>query len=89
MTTAIVPTIIPAIETAEMMLMMFCFFFENKYRRAMKSGRFTVLKTGCKFSFMEQLVYVINVIQTIVDKKIQLGNNPHIFSNSSSQLTPD
>ncbi len=37
-----VPTIIPATEMAEIMLMMFCFFLENKYRSAMKSGKFNL-----------------------------------------------
>jgi hypothetical protein len=41
-TSAMVPTIIPNTEIAEIMLIMFCFFFENKYRSAMNSGRFNV-----------------------------------------------
>jgi hypothetical protein len=40
MTRARVPTIIPAIEIHDMMLMIFCFFFETKYRFAINRGKF-------------------------------------------------
>jgi hypothetical protein len=42
-TSAIVPTMIPPTEMAEMMLMIFCFFFETKYLLAMNNGKFNVL----------------------------------------------
>jgi len=35
-----VPTIIPPTEIAEIILIIFCFFFETRYRFAMKNGRF-------------------------------------------------
>jgi hypothetical protein len=40
---AIVPITIPPTDIADIMLTIFCFFFETKYLRAIKSGKFKLV----------------------------------------------
>jgi hypothetical protein len=49
---AIVPIATPKTEIPEMILITFCDFFENKYRRAMKNGKYMVLRLLVVFLFM-------------------------------------
>ena len=66
---------------AEIMLMMFCFFFETKYLLAMKSDNFNLLKfKNQAVSGMKQLVDFFDVVETVVDVKFEFGNNPERFT---------
>ena len=66
-----VPVMIPNTEIAEIILIIFCFFFETRYRRAINSGKFKTAKFIEVFiSGMDQFVNVINIIEAVVDKKL-------------------
>lgn len=95
-TSAIVPTIIPPTEIAEMMLIMFCFFFETRYLRAINSGKFKILfieierifQTDIEFRLrFNKFIDVVNIIETIVDIEFKFGNNAQWFTQFSSQFT--
>ena len=83
---------IPVTEIAEMMLMMFCFFFENKYRSAMNSGRFKFFyekNVDWTFLFLKQIVDMLNIIEAVVDVKLQFGDDTHHLANPPSQFSAD
>ena len=40
-------------------------------------------------SGIKQIVDIFNIIERIIYKKRQIGNNPHLFANPECQLMPD
>ena len=47
-------------------------------------GGFIYYRSGIK-----QIVDVFNIIERIIYKKRQIGNNPHLFANPEGKLMPD
>ena len=74
-TRAIVATATPTTEMALMTLMALVDFFEKRYRRAMKNGKFT-------FLLFQEFVYALDIIQRVVDKETQLGDDAQLVTHA-------
>lgn len=58
-----------------MTLMALVDFFEKRYRRAMKNGKFT-------FLLFQEFVDVLNVVKAVVDKETQLGDDAQLITHA-------
>ena len=65
-------TATPTTEMALMILMAMVDFFEKRYRRAMKTGN----------SFLQQFVDTFDVIEAVVDKETQLGDDAELITHA-------
>ena len=74
-TNAIVATATPTTEMALITLMALVDFFEKRYRRAMKNGKFT-------FLFLQEFIDALDIVETVVNKESQLGNDAQLITHA-------
>ena len=74
-TRAMVATATPTTEMALMTLMALVDFFEKRYRRAMKNGKFT-------FLLLQEFIDTLDIIEAVVNKESQFGDDAQLVTHA-------